>query len=398
MNILEVYFLKKALYIIVVCVLAVVSAISIWKYLNLLDAPSEISSSSVIVDPASSTPKESFTQEPAQLLNISISAVSLQNNMIGESSEQFIGVCLPPGYADEETQYPVLYYLTGYTEDYLHRTEMFLNSMDNLYSNMLSEKMIIVVVNGSNRFGGSWYTNSEVTGNWENYVVLDVINYVDTNYRTIPNQKGRFLAGHSMGGVGAISIAMHRPEFFAAVYAMSPAVFAPEDFDAMGFSFDIINIVGSSYDGVDNEKAHEEYLSSIKNIPYEYWWTLSYASAFAPNAEGSPPYIETPKKTSSGKFSKDDVFEKYLQGAGNWETKVAEYAYELTALDCFAIDYGLYDENSWLPAGCRYFEEQLLNNGIPYELYTYPGGHNSHVNKRIETHVIPFFQRCLREE
>ena len=46
--------------------------------------------------------------------------------------------------------------------------------------------MIIVMPDGSNRFGGSFYTNSYTTGNWEDFIAYELPEYIDANYRSIP--------------------------------------------------------------------------------------------------------------------------------------------------------------------------------------------------------------------
>jgi len=67
------------------------------------------------------------------------------------------------------------------------------------------------------------FVNSPYTGNFEDYIVKDVIDYVDANYRTIPDRQHRAIIGGSMGGYGALSICLHHPEKFIAAVALSPA-------------------------------------------------------------------------------------------------------------------------------------------------------------------------------
>jgi S-formylglutathione hydrolase FrmB len=81
------------------------------------------------------------------------------------------------------------------------------------------------VVNGTNKLGGSFYVNSSVTGDWEDFIAQDVVGYVDSNFRTLAQSESRGITGHSMGGFGALNIAMHRPDVFGAVYSMSPGLF-----------------------------------------------------------------------------------------------------------------------------------------------------------------------------
>ena len=73
--------------------------------------------------------------------------------------------------------------------------------------------------------GGSFYVNSPVTGNWEDFITQDVVGYVDSHFRTLAQAESRGITGHSMGGFGALNIAMHRPDVFSAVYSMSPGLF-----------------------------------------------------------------------------------------------------------------------------------------------------------------------------
>ena len=61
---------------------------------------------------------------------------------------------------------------------------------------------------------GSFYLNSPFTGNYEDYIVNDVIDYVDGSYRTLPEKQHRALMGVSMGGYGTLSICLNHPELF----------------------------------------------------------------------------------------------------------------------------------------------------------------------------------------
>src|SRR5438067_12746368 len=81
--------------------------------------------------------------------------------------------------------------------------------------------MIIVIPNGQDAYLGSFYVNSVTAGNWEDYIARDVVAYVDSHYRTVAGAEGRGIAGHSMGGFGALNLGLKHPDVFAAVYAES---------------------------------------------------------------------------------------------------------------------------------------------------------------------------------
>lgn len=49
----------------------------------------------------------------------------------------------------------------------------------------LIREMIVIAPSARNTYGGSFYSNSAVTGNWADYVYRDLVAFVDANYRTL---------------------------------------------------------------------------------------------------------------------------------------------------------------------------------------------------------------------
>jgi S-formylglutathione hydrolase len=153
-----------------------------------------------------------------------VAAPALRANLIGDPHRREATVNLPPGYSrNRSKRYPVIYLLHGFAAD--HR--VFIRgpygnmnvriSMDSLIEKGAIGEMIVVTPNARNFFDGSFYMNSPVTGNWENFVVHDLVGHVDRKYRTIRSRNSRGIAGHSMGGYGALRIAMRHPDIFSAV-------------------------------------------------------------------------------------------------------------------------------------------------------------------------------------
>lgn len=323
---------------------------------------------------------------------VTIPAPSLANNLIGEAAEREISVSLPPSYHESGREYPVLYYLTGYSEQADGRGAAFHASLETLYAAGAIGEMIVVVVCGANRLGGSWYVNSPVTGNWRDFVVDDAVRYVDGHYRTVKSADGRGLMGHSMGGFGALAIAMENPGIFGAVYAMSPAIIDDEDgFEFAGFSFDFINHVVHMYDGMSLEEAAAQYVEDVGSLDGSLYWSLSYASAFVPDEKGMPPYALLPAWSEEDGWQEDDVWQQYLSGIGNLAERVEENKDALLQLRGLVVDYGEQDQLVWIPTGCEYLAEQLEKQGIPHRMEHYEGDHNSHVDVRIEEIVLPYF-------
>lgn len=169
--------------------------------------------------------------QSGKIVNDEIHAVSLEGNLIGDSPNRSVLVYLPPGYEKQtKVRYAVVYLLHGFT-DKANKTWVIENEglrmnigavMDKLIAERKVRPMILVMPDGSNKFGGSFYTNSITTGNWEDYITRDLVNYVDKKYRTLRNAESRGIVGHSMGGYGAIKLAMKHPDIYGAVYGTSP--------------------------------------------------------------------------------------------------------------------------------------------------------------------------------
>lgn len=166
----------------------------------------------------------------------SVPAPALKHNMVGDPSWDRVSVYLPPSYSTRiRRRYPVLYFLHGFAADDralvkgAYQNMNIRISMDSLIRSGAVGEMIVVMPSARNAFDGSFYTNSPVSGNWEQFIARDLVNYVDRKYRTLRTRKARGLAGHSMGGYGALRVGMRHPETFSAVYALSACCLAFTD-------------------------------------------------------------------------------------------------------------------------------------------------------------------------
>ncbi len=122
-----------------------------------------------------------------------------------------------------QAPFPVLYLLHDYLGDAGYFERYSLQALlDDMYQHGEIGRMLVVTVDASNYFGGSYYANSATTGNYAE--VLDgTIKYVEANYRVIkPGGKStRAISGHGMGGYGAMRYALDHPELFGSISSMS---------------------------------------------------------------------------------------------------------------------------------------------------------------------------------
>ncbi len=102
---------------------------------------------------------------------------------------------LPTDYDKSEKRYPVLYMLHGYCGYHLGWID------DGIANHAAAYGLIIVVPDA----GNSWYANWKVSedgkkNDWEDYIVKDIVGYVDSHYRTIARREGGAVGGLSRGG------------------------------------------------------------------------------------------------------------------------------------------------------------------------------------------------------
>ena len=348
---------------------------------------------------AVNTPTLAVPTEALKSLNVlQIPAPSLENNLINEPTQRMIYVYLPPSYSDmPDKHYPVVYYLTGYGDSNMIGF-LLPNDMDTLIANGEINEMIVVVASGTNKLGGSFYVNSPVTGNWEDFIVKDVVGYVDSHFRTLAQVESRGIMGHSMGGFGALNIAMLHPDVFSAVYSMSPGLF-DENGLAESQIFNSEGLIQSfiEYDRKLSTIPLEE--AKVKMLLAPQQFALSYGVAFSPNPNNPPPYFDYPFAEVDGQLVRDDVmWKKWESGFGGIADEAKQYKDNFLKLKGIVVDYGNSDEYSWIPKGCVYFGEQLSAAGIPVKVEGYDGTHQSGLGDRMRIYVMPFFSKTLKFE
>jgi putative tributyrin esterase len=162
--------------------------------------------------PALAAPQDLPTVLP---LNVKIAHFS--STSLGD--ERTMLVMLPLDYETSVSRYPTLYLLHGYDADITDWARG-----TNLSAYAARHHLIIVTPDASR----SWYVNSVANpkARFDDYIVKDVVDYIDAHFRTIPEPFARAIAGVSMGGFGAMLLGLEHHDMFAAIGSFSGALAA----------------------------------------------------------------------------------------------------------------------------------------------------------------------------
>ena len=336
----------------------------------------------------------------SKLLELTVPAPSLKGNLLGDPTEQNIYVYLPPSYASSAKRYPTLYLLHGFLGNSSAWTSgayqgMNLQTlMDELIKAGKVREMIVVAANGFNAYGGSFYTNSPVTGNWDDFITKDLVTNIDTTYRTIAKAESRGIAGHSMGGYGAVTLGMNHPDVFNALYALSPCCLVMDsDLSEANPAWTKVLSVTSR----DQIKTKPESLDDFFNSVF-----YALAAAFSPNPKRAPFFVDLPvqaKKEACPAGS--PCVEKVEAAYDKWRAHIPVYMLDknkdnLMKLHGIFLDYGEKEQFTHIRTGVQLLSQGLAQRGVPHQFEIYPeGDHGSRIRIRMETRVIEFFNEKL---
>ena len=159
---------------------------------------------------------------------------------VSDGRERRMTIYTPSDYEESKRRYPVLYLLHGMggDEEAWVATGRVAEIMDNLIAEGKAEPMIIVMTNGCTKHvaapgysdEGMWapYMSGSMNGSFE-AMFPSIVEWVDSNYRTIRKAQSRAIAGLSMGGFHSMQISKEYPEMFDYVGLFSAAIFRGEE-------------------------------------------------------------------------------------------------------------------------------------------------------------------------
>lgn len=318
-----------------------------------------------------------------RVLEVDVLAPSLAGNLLGTPSVQGAAVYLPPNYhAQPGRRFPVMYLLHGIFDDYGVWVENFEVPaiLDRMISNGDLPELIVVMPNGGNQYGGGYYRNSPVSGNWADYIARDLIDFVDNTWRTLPRSDSRAVVGHSMGGYGALNLAMNKPGTFSVVWALSPCCLAPNQDLSFG---------NDAWRRAFKVKEAGDIQTLLDEKDFYPIAILGIVTAFSPDPNAGPIYGDFPFDIVRGEIVIDSAaFDAYDDEFPIRQVRGSRKA--LRDLRGLGMDVGLGDQFLHIPTGTMEFSQRLGAERVPHQLDVYDGDHREYVAERLEDIVFPW--------
>ena len=322
----------------------------------------------------------------SQVVSLELHSAKFANNKIGTSAIRKLAVYLPPGYRESTGRYPVIYFLPSPFESY--RAAFDRNSAQSLFDRAILAavipKFILVSVDMTTPLGCSWYVNSPVTGDWEDFMVQELVPYIDAQFRTLPHRDSRGIAGDFMGGYGAIRFGMRHPDVFGSVYALHPVgtgsgllvMYSRPNWDLLSQARSL-------------EDVRKDGLSTLFTAIFQ---------AHLPNPDRPPLFIDLQAHKVGEELVIDSRVTGRLRRNFFIESMIADYADNLKSLRGLKFDWPRNDPNQDHVYANQALTHKLDEFGIRHEAEEYNGlwGHGVWGDDgRMYTEVLPFFARHL---
>jgi S-formylglutathione hydrolase FrmB len=305
----------------------------------------------------------------------------LKSNPLKDPYIRDLIVYLPPGYSQSYSKgYVTVFGLPGFggqgrsllNADPLE--ENIEERMNRLISGKKCGPVILVLVDCFTRFGGNQYLNSSAIGRYEDYIIKEIVPFVDKNY----NGSARAVFGHSSGGYGSLILGMRHPDVFHGL--------ADHSGDA-AFEYCYLPVFPKALD------SYRQYDNSPKKWLADFWKkqnrhnkedgpplnVFAMAAHYSPNKNSNEMGVDLPFDLKTGQLLQN-VWNRWL----SWDPvrMVGKYSKNLRRLKFIYLDCGTKDEFN-LQWGARILHSKLESMNIKHYYEEFNDGH-AHTSYRYD--------------
>lgn len=316
-----------------------------------------------------------------------LSSTVLRDNLIHLDTNRAVMVYLPPGYADSDRPYPVVYYChsTFSKPEQLFKSDKLVGLLERGFAHQMTEAFILVVADYSTPTTGSIYENSPVSGRWLDFTVQELVPFVDQHFRTLRHRDSRAVVGDFFGGYGALTLAMTHADVFSVTYALHPVATGSGRMPWVTLP-------------IDWERIHqaESWADLGEDVRTQLFVTIS--QGHLPNPNRPPFYCDFFVEMENG----EPVFlpERAQQAKAGFhlEERLVASADQLRTLRGLAFDWGRFDPMQDHIYANQAFSRRLHDLSIEHEAEEYVGDPWNRLwtdNGRFYNRVLPFLGRHL---
>lgn len=296
----------------------------------------------------------------------------LKSNQLKDPYVRDVIIYVPPGYrASHSHGYIAAFALVGFGGQgkMLLNTDPLGENIEDRMNRLISQRkcgpMILALIDCFTRFGGNQYINSSATGRYEDYIINEIVPFVDKTY----NISAHAVWGKSSGGYGSIVLGMRHPEIFHAL--------ADHSGDA-AFEYCYIPDFPKALEAFRDAGGPKRWLDHFWNKPNRHQQkdspplnVLAMAAHYSPNPKSKQLSVDLPFDLKTGEMLQD-VWNRWL----SWDPvrMVEKYGKNLKKLKLVYIDCGTRDEFN-LQWGARILHYKLEKMNVKHFYEEFDDGH-----------------------
>lgn len=326
-----------------------------------------------------------------------IFGASLEGNPLKDSMSRLTPVYLPAEYVNENKRFPVVYFLHGFTGSglsWLNSSSFTLNvpqRLDRLIETGVIPPCMGVFVDGWTALGGSQWINSEAIGAYRDYLVRDVVGWVDKKYRSVPSAQGRAVIGKSSGGYGAWVMGAHHSDVFGHIGAQSADAY---------FEYGYLPEFPKAADALRKAGGPEAWFRTMTTRALETRMrgddhavinVVAMSAAYSPK-KGLPLNLELPFDAYTARLN-EEVWQRWL--AHDPVRFVPKYLSSFKQLTSLFVDCGARDEFH-LQYGSRMVIDALRQGGVDVAYEEFDDGHMG-INYRVDKSLSAIVPQMKQE-
>ncbi|MEJ2384435.1 MAG: alpha/beta hydrolase-fold protein [Xanthomonadales bacterium] len=317
----------------------------------------------------------------------------LAGNPWNDPVERDVAVYLPPGYDEAGAPYVALWDLAAYTNagpghlNWRNHGENLPARLDRLIGSGAMAPAVVVIPDCYTALGGNQYVNSPAVGRYADYLVEELVPFVEREVNVLGERRGRALFGKSSGGYGALYHAMVYPLTWGAAASHAGDVGFdllfrsefPHACDALGpTGGDFVAFIRAFW---------------AKNRPtgrdYTVMMLLAMAASYDPDPD-DPARIRLPCDLRTCAID-PERWQAWL--AYDPLNLLERHADALRTLHGLYLDVGIYDQYR-IQFGTRRFTDRLRALGIPHHYEEFEGTHSA-IDWRLD-HSLPYLVDTLK--